>query len=162
MTTLSRYKICTWLKNQPFLRKARGQIDAIDISEFLGAFLVFTFGAFDFVVNLLVNPARPTRLAARALRLWFNSRAAAGYSGRVRVGPGRRGPVGDSASSTPAWGGQGQGGEGRGPGMGGSSALSRGVGVNFAPASRRHLKLHGRVTARLAELIQRVVGNVHM
>jgi hypothetical protein len=46
-TTLSRYKICTWLQNWPFLRKARGQIGAVDISEFLGAFLVFTFGAFD-------------------------------------------------------------------------------------------------------------------
>jgi hypothetical protein len=39
--------ICTWLKNRPVLRKARGQIDELDISEFLGAFLVFAFGAFD-------------------------------------------------------------------------------------------------------------------
>ncbi len=61
--------ICTWLKNQPFLRKASRQIGAVVISEFLGAFLVFAFGAFEFVVNLLVNPARQTRLAAWALRL---------------------------------------------------------------------------------------------
>ena len=51
---------------------------------------------------------------------------------------------------------------GRDPGMRGYSALSRGVGVNSEPAFRRHAKLHGRVTASLAKLVQRVVGDVHL
>ena len=46
--------------------------------------------------------------------------------------------------------------------MGGYSALSRSVGVNSASAFRGNAKLHGRVTARMAELVERVVGNVHL
>ena len=46
--------------------------------------------------------------------------------------------------------------------MGGYSALSRGVGVNSKSAFRGNAKLHGWVTARMAELVERVVGNVHL